>query len=104
METKQNFWKSNSVLLLIIYYLTGLLFLILTHYIDPTNLAGPGLDIIGFLVYLGVNIWLSGKTLVGIFRFTSAKESVTDIILSLLINLCGIASLIILCIIPANSW
>ncbi len=104
METKQNFWKSNSVLLLLIYYLAGFSFLILTHYIDPTNLAGPGLDIIGFLVYLGVNIWLSVKTLIRVFRSTSKKDTLTDIILSLLINLCGIVSLIILCIIPADSW
>jgi hypothetical protein len=105
MDKKYKFWRADTPISVLIYYVIGLSLLIITHEINPTNLAGPGLDIPAFLIYFILNIVIFFKTVIKLSDRKSYKNQlVLNPILSLIINSMGIISLIVLLRIPANSW
>ncbi len=95
------FWRTNNAFLILLYYVLGLSLVIGAHYLDPTNMAGPGLDVPAFLIYLLVNALFFSKTLVHIFKKTAP---VLDIIFMLVINIAGFISIILLLFTPANAY
>jgi hypothetical protein len=50
--------RVNPVLFTIIYYLASIILILVGHAIEPTNLAGPGLDLIIFFVVIMCSIIL----------------------------------------------
>ena len=54
----------NKPLLHITFYLLGYLFLYIAHKVDPTNLAGPGLDMLIFIIFSILIAVLLIKTLI----------------------------------------
>ena len=95
------FWKTTNAFLILLYYALGLGLVIGAHYLDPTNMAGPGLDFPAFLIYLLINALFFGETLVHIFKKTAP---VLDIIFMLVINVAGFLSIIRLLFTPANVY
>jgi hypothetical protein len=50
MEKESKFSSPQNELLHVSYYILGVLLIIIAHKIDPTNLAGPGLDRLSVLI------------------------------------------------------
>ena len=48
----------NPVLFTVIYYLASIILILVGHTIEPTNLTGPGLDLIIFFVVIMCSIIL----------------------------------------------
>jgi hypothetical protein len=106
MEEKYKLWKGNNLLSLLIYYSIGLSLLIGAHHLDPTNLAGPGLDIPAFFVYFILCLALFIKTFLRISKIKRplTRPVLVNIILSLTINFVGIACLVIFLTSPGDAW
>ena len=47
---KYTFWQTKNPFLLILYYVIGIGIIWISGLIAPTNLAGPGLDMLAFLI------------------------------------------------------
>ena len=47
---KYSFWQTKSPFLLILYYTVGIGLIWISGHIAPTNLAGPGLDMLALLI------------------------------------------------------
>lgn len=87
----------NKILLTFIYYFIAFGLTIGIHHISPTNLAGPGLDM---LVYSMVFI----SCIVLFARSFRGKRNAKLIWITSLIHFSGLSGLVIMLFIPANSW
>jgi len=54
-------------LFVIAFYLIGFLLIILAHRIDPTNLAGPGLDFWFYVPIVIISFFYASKKCISIF-------------------------------------
>ena len=53
----------NSTVKTILYYLIAFILILIIHSLSPTNLAGPGLDIVVYFCSLIISLGLLGKSL-----------------------------------------
>ncbi|MGN6638456.1 MAG: hypothetical protein ACTHJ8_06060 [Mucilaginibacter sp.] len=88
--------KETNPLLYLIYNIVGLGSVIVSHHIDPTSLAGPGLDLM-----FGIGYWLFALLLIFItisrlIKASRLKVTKTKIVLSIMINLAGLIAVFIL--------
>lgn len=89
----------------IIYNIIGLALVVIMHHVSPTNLAGPGLDLLFMLGYPVLSIVLM------LFSFpylikdkSSPPESTVKRYLPFIVNLFGLITSFVLWCIPADIW
>ena len=96
MEKEPKPWRKDALIQLI-FYAVGISLIVFLHWISPTNLAGFGLDLPMFLIVVIGSLIMLGRV---ITKFAASKSYT----LSLLINLIGITFLVLMVVLPADSW
>lgn len=80
----------KSILPSLFFYLVAFPIIIIAHGHDPTNLAGPGVDVLAYVLAILISIFLLVKN--GVI-FSTTSNFLTS---SLFIHIIGFISLIIL--------
>ena len=96
MENETKPWRKDALIQLI-FYTVGISLIVLAHWIDPTNLAGLGLDLPMFVIIVLASLVMLGRV---IMKFSTSKAYAW----SLLVNLIGITFLVLMVVLPGDSW
>lgn len=52
MNWSYKFWKTTSAVKLFLWYVAGIISVVIGNALSPTSLAGPGLDMLAVLIFL----------------------------------------------------
>jgi len=87
----------NKIVVTFLYYFIAFVLVFLAHKIDPTNLAGPGLDLLVYpVVFIGCVVLLG--------RSFYVDKGLKTFWLIISIHLLGLVWLVLILFIPANIW
>ena len=89
----------RKILLVILYYVIACILIVVIHPLSPTNMAGPGLDIVVYFLTLVVGLALVTRSVIK-WNFNDKIR-----VILFLINLIGISLIIALLIyVLNNNW
>jgi hypothetical protein len=104
-QSEERSAKKINPIRYIIYNIVGLVLVLIIHHVSPTNLAGPGLDILFMLTYSVLSfllMLLSSRYLAKDISYPSG--SIAILYVAFTVNLLGFIFSIVLWCIPANIW